>query len=884
MKKFFSSIIILVFSALAFSACQKEIAPVEEPQEQLVTITFTADKVAETRTAAQEGENSVSYVWTEEDAANIKLFIVGTEMVTNTNTGLEEEKEKLTEVENPVVDVNYSTNKMTITAAVAPNATYTFRAILCDPSSYTGSGNNFGTRKPKIKAEQYPDGNDNFDPTADILVTDDMEITVGDAEEGQEAATTGSLLMTFRRKVVINKMTLKNLIAGEKVEKVVITSLTETHGDIQGYLEDGVMKGQSNTITIKYTGGLEVQEGGQFPVYFVSMNNEDIALKVDVTTDQNTYTKSFAEGKSISFNLGQFTRFGFALPAGTPVTALPNGDYFITGVKDGDTYAATAYVSGNNLSNPLVITVDEANESISYVTDIEDCVFTFTRITDVEGYVGKYTIQDANGLYLYAAGGNGNDAGNHLKSEAAPDVNGNAYWTVEKQPDGTYSIESAGDATKRIMRLNPNNNNPPIFSCYGSGQNPITLYPASWCTFDTTPVFTIADDERVKDVTCTASATSFSYTANRYATVEVAIGSDPNSIIDGEPVVSNGSIIVTLNPNTDNSQKTATLSVSSNALDSPITLTINQAEYSNMEPGSESFILSSIHYSSASDNSVIWNGSSTTITLAKNTSGTKANNYLGGNPNQSGSGTYSSTRFYSNQKLTISPVSGYTITSIVFTATTSGYATALKNSSWTNANASVENTVVTVTPVDGTLSVSAIIGATCGFTQIVVNYLTEGGSSGNDEVNASLTESEIKGNITTNKCAYGTVHQYNDTADGINWYVDCNTDAANRPWMQLKSGSGYIRVVANGAISSLTITISNASNSSGGINDITKHGDFTGTVTLSTASSGGTPLGSGTPTNKSITLQPTGSPSEVYILTNPAARIWGVDVTYTPNS
>jgi hypothetical protein len=533
MKKilYFSAVISALFS---FSACQKEIAPVEEPQEQLVTITFTADKVAETRTAANQGEEGVSYLWTPGDENNIKLFTVGTETVTNQNTGASYEQESLSEVPNPTVSIDYTTNKMTITASVAPNATYTFRAILCDPASYTSSGDDYGKRSPKIKVEQYPDGTDNFDPTADILVSEDMTVEVGPAEAGEETVTTGSQLMTFRRKVVINKMTLKNLVEGEKVVKVVITASPtgEGNGDIQGYLHNGSMTGQSNTITLKYNNGLTVGEGGQFPVYFVSMDNTDLALTVTVTTDQNTYSKSFAEGKSIDFNLGQFTRFGFALPDGVPLTALPDGDYFITGIKDSDTYAATAYVSGNNLSNPLVITVNNNDETINYVAGIEECVFTFTRIVNIENYLGKYTIQDANGLYLYAAGGNGQSPKNQLKGEASPDANGNAYWDVSKNSDGTYSIESAGDAARRIMRFNPTNTNSngdpsPIFSCYATGQAPITLYPSSWCNIEAsvaTPTFTPAEGTYTStqnvSISCATEGATIYYTTD---------GSDPTS-------------------------------------------------------------------------------------------------------------------------------------------------------------------------------------------------------------------------------------------------------------------------------------------------------------------------------------------------------------------
>ncbi len=80
-----------------------------------------------------------------------------------------------------------------------------------------------------------------------------------------------------------------------------------------------------------------------------------------------------------------------------------------------------------------------------------------------------------------------------------------------------------------------------------------------------------------------------------------------------------------------------------------------------------------------------------------------------------------STRFYSGNKLTITP-SGKQITSVVFTATTEDYATALQNSDWGNATATASGTTVTVIPTDGIIGIIAKIGETCGFTAVQVNY------------------------------------------------------------------------------------------------------------------------------------------------------------------
>lgn len=130
--------------------------------------------------------------------------------------------------------------------------------------------------------------------------------------------------------------------------------------------------------------------------------------------------------------------------------------------------------------------------------------------------------------------------------------------------------------------------------------------------------------------------------------------------------------------------------------------------------------LSKASYSSQSATAVVWEHTIASMAIAKNTAGTASNNYLPG----VGDTPRTSSRFYTNSLLTITPGAGYSIKKIEFVATTEGYATALKNSTWTNASASASGTLVTVTPTDGTSELSALIGGTCGFTLVKVFYET----------------------------------------------------------------------------------------------------------------------------------------------------------------
>ncbi len=109
-------------------------------------------------------------------------------------------------------------------------------------------------------------------------------------------------------------------------------------------------------------------------------------------------------------------------------------------------------------------------------------------------------------------------------------------------------------------------------------------------------------------------------------------------------------------------------------------------------------------YTTVTDTRVDWVCEGATMTLAKGTSQTNANNYLGG------TGNYDHTRFYSGQTLTFTPIKGYAISSIVITSTSNNQGNTLnQNITLTNATKTRSNSKVTITPVDGETPVIATI-------------------------------------------------------------------------------------------------------------------------------------------------------------------------------
>ena len=125
--------------------------------------------------------------------------------------------------------------------------------------------------------------------------------------------------------------------------------------------------------------------------------------------------------------------------------------------------------------------------------------------------------------------------------------------------------------------------------------------------------------------------------------------------------------------------------------------------------------------SEATSSKIAWTDDIVDMFCVQGSGGTAANNYYGGVNSRT------STRFYAKSTLTIAPKEGFVITSAVFEATTNSYASALNNSTWTNASSEVSSTKVTITPEDGSKNMTAAIGATCGFTSVTIYYVLEEG-------------------------------------------------------------------------------------------------------------------------------------------------------------
>ena len=167
-------------------------------------------------------------------------------------------------------------------------------------------------------------------------------------------------------------------------------------------------------------------------------------------------------------------------------------------------------------------------------------------------------------------------------------------------------------------------------------------------------------------------------------------------------------------------------------------------------------------------------------------------------------------------------------------------------------------------------------------TSNVTYYAVFADASGESST-ATLTESEIKANFTNATMAYGTEKTYNDTSDGLTWVASGYSEGTPCKWVQMKkANNSYFNVSTTKNIEDVKLTITNANNSTGGAQDITKHGEFAGTVCLESEAQS-TPKGalasSNVVTSNTVTVSLPISSKEFYIQTTAGARVWGIELS-----
>ena len=470
MKKIMKPFVLVAAAAMALASCQKNEMHAPEKQD----VHFTINAGIETKTSIVEGKDDENNtVYTAQWDGNEELGV------------LFEAPKAETTASNVVRLTNAVSGR---TASFQGNvegvgATGIFYSFY--PASAFNRGYEQGDARLDLKNAQKPTAT-SFDPTCDILVAKPYDYTV---EEGVVVADG----LEFARVMSVLRIDLKSEFADVQNEFVESISFTAGDVEITGYarvfLDNPKFdKWASNgsqwcTVTANYDSDLVSINGASNSVYLVIAPvtipaNKDLTFEIKT---KNYNISKTVKSPEMKFTAGKVSKINLTIEEKNcekiDVSVDYSGEYLI--VDTDLTKAASKWTGANNLT-----AIDIASENgVVYESDnLADCKMTITKVTEGEN-AGKYTIKDAASKYLYAAGGSGSN--NYLKGSDTE-----SYWTIEE--DGAkYVMTSLSGAARNILRYNATNN-PPIFSCYGSGQKDVTLYKYSDLVPDTRQILEIA--------------------------------------------------------------------------------------------------------------------------------------------------------------------------------------------------------------------------------------------------------------------------------------------------------------------------------------------------------------------------------------------------------
>ena len=560
----------------------------------------------------------------------------------------------------------------------------------------------------------------------------------------------------------------------------------------------------------------------------------------------------------------------FALVAGSTTSwAVSNGDVFerisdATSLADGDevifvnqaeTYACGTTQNTNNRT-PVSITVT-------------DHTYTYSSSDNVQVFVVKkngnnFGFHTGSG-YIYSA----STSNNYLKTNttaASTAPTKTSAWTLS----ATNSVFSVKNVTNTSYYLAFNGTS--YFSQYKSGQSKPYIYKKRAVV---APAYTItAQSNNVEYGTVSLDGLTITGSPNegcRYATPAYTVTS-------GTAAVSQNGNTFTVTPSSD-----CTITIYFEAIPAhTLSSVVSPADAGTVTLGSTSVTEGSITTATAAANAGYkftgWSISGTGASLSSDTD----------NPTEVTMGTADAT-VTANFAAVVTHQIGWSVNGVIvktdnvedgaaidFAAPTSGIPNGYTFQGWVIEANKID------TPTDTDPSANYVTSAT---STADVTYYAVMAVGTESPVTAQLTADEIASNFASSAMAYDDKEKtYKDTDDGVTWGTRCSTNK-DRHWMQLKKGANvYIKASAAGAITEVSVTISNASNTSGGIDDISMHGNFAGNVYLDNVQTTNTgEYGSGLNENivsNVLTIVPSAASNTLYIHVDAAARIWNVDITY----
>ena len=527
-------------------------------------------------------------------------------------------------------------------------------------------------------------------------------------EEGKDVTLTASVAPSNATNKGVSWTTSNSSVA--TVSGGIVTGVSVGSATITVTTSDGGFTASCSVTVTESSGGDEDTEEG-------SATAASGALEGWTTSGTGSYADNSVKFDGSGDNVYKTDIFSGDVSTGmTSLVVTINGKIYGTPTEANSFKVEALDSSGNVLASDVKTGIDVVTTSYG------DTVFTIDsgltgctgiKVTYVTKGGGNWAVSSISWVATYSAGGSEatissiavKTAPTKTTYTAGDGFNANGLVITATYSDST-TVDIEYEGNEDAFEFDPADN------LQTSDVSVTISYGGKTCT----QVITVAAAKTLSSITLNTDNVNKTFYQNdtfeHDNLVVTAHYSDSSS-----DVVSSSATVSTPDMSTTG-EKNVTVSYTYSGTTKTASYTITVLENGGSQTGSYTWDLSIASYETPTSAALVtWLSDCATMTAEQGAGKTAANNYLGGDSN-----ARTSSRFYSGNTMRFTPASNYEITSVVFTATSTSYATTLGNSTWTNASASVSNTTVTITPTNGSQAFYGLHGGTIGGTSVVVNY------------------------------------------------------------------------------------------------------------------------------------------------------------------
>lgn len=437
MKKILNSFFVIIAAMIAFAGCVKE-----EPATSgdVKTVKFFAESIDTKSVFGTPNENGDTYptLWTENDKEVKILVNLDDELETDIKTA-EDFK------------------SMSFNADIKPNDESKYQFSVISPETvYLGK-----------TAERFAVTIPTTQEPLENSVEESAQILYAVSETYDEIPSRVNL--TFKHFTAYGLLSFTNLNLGDAVvQSVAITSSVGFANRWNYYPSTGVFEPNSaaSTITLS-TNNTENLWFACAPVG--DMNGKELTFTINTNKGPLSKTVTLS-GDKYKFEAGKIAKMTVNMAG---IEFAKSKVYELVTSADDVTPESEIIIVATESNQALSTTQNGNNRAQASITKSLDN----STITDPGNDVQVLIVGDGSTdgtislstgeKYLYAPGG-----GNYLRETTT--LNENASWTVSVTDSGVATIK-ANRSDRNWIRYN-STSNPPIFSCYTSGQTDVAIY------------------------------------------------------------------------------------------------------------------------------------------------------------------------------------------------------------------------------------------------------------------------------------------------------------------------------------------------------------------------------------------------------------------------